>query len=75
MIVDIDQVRCDRCGVCLLVCPLDVIGVDSEGRYLIAYGQDCMACFACELDCRPGAIHVDPARPRRPSLLAPPPPA
>lgn len=72
MIVAIDEERCNRCGVCLLVCPLDVIRVDGAGRFVIAYGQDCMACFACELDCRPGAIRVEPTRPPRPSLLAPP---
>jgi MinD superfamily P-loop ATPase len=71
MIESIDDGTCDRCGACLLVCPLDVIRVDELGRYRIAYPDDCMSCFACELECRPHAITVGPFRTPRRSLLRP----
>lgn len=72
MIELIDLETCDGCGVCLLVCPMDVIRVDEDGRYVIAYRDDCMSCFVCELECRRHSIRVEPDRTPRPSLLLPP---
>jgi MinD superfamily P-loop ATPase len=69
VIEDLDQSTCTECGVCLLVCPMDVIGRDGSGGYVIEHVGDCMSCFACELECRPGSIHVAPRRWRKPSLL------
>ena len=69
MIASIDPVTCTLCGVCLLVCPMDVIGRDHDGMYVIDHVSDCMSCFVCEIECRPQSIRVEPERHRRPSLL------
>jgi MinD superfamily P-loop ATPase len=69
VIEELDQRTCTECGVCLLVCPMDVIARDRSGGYVIEHVEDCMSCFACELECRRGSIHVAPQRWRKPSLL------
>jgi NAD-dependent dihydropyrimidine dehydrogenase PreA subunit len=42
-------------------CPMDVIRMDEEGeKALIRYGEDCMNCEQCVLDCPVDAITVTP---------------
>jgi NAD-dependent dihydropyrimidine dehydrogenase PreA subunit len=65
----LDQSTCTECGVCLLVCPMDVIARDRRGGYVVRHVEDCMSCFACEMECRPGSIRVGPSRRAKPSLL------
>ncbi len=69
MIEHIDTSTCNLCGVCLLVCPMDVIGRDQDGMFVIDHVGDCMSCFVCEIECRQHSIRVEPERRRRPSLL------
>ena len=54
-IKDIDVCRCIGCGVCVQSCMNDVLRM-KEGKAHIAFGEDCMACFACEIDCPRDAI-------------------
>ena len=57
----IDRTKCTLCGNCALVCPLDVF--QKMGRFVyIAYPEDCMTCFLCEIECPAGAIYVSPER-------------
>jgi len=37
----------------------------AAGRYVIAYPDDCMTCFTCEIDCPEDAITVAPWRAQR----------
>ena len=62
MIEWINYEKCNHCGICYKVCPMDVF--DQMGRLIyIAHSQDCMTCFLCELECPcPGAIFVGPDR-------------
>lgn len=61
MIESLDLGLCDGCGVCLDVCPMDVFRCDDRtGKYRIVYRDDCMTCYVCEFECRPGAIYVGP---------------
>ena len=59
MVVSIDQANCTGCGVCVDICPLDVIRMDEKGeKALVKYPEDCMACFNCELQCPEEAIDI-----------------
>jgi len=61
MIEILDSEKCDQCGICLLVCPMDVFRrVPDSGAFRIAYRDDCMTCYDCELECPRGAIDVQP---------------
>lgn len=51
--------RCDGCGRCVAVCPMNVLESDA-GRISIARQEDCQTCFLCELYCASDAIYVDP---------------
>lgn len=62
-ITDIDDQLCNGCGICVNVCPMDVLRMDEkEEKAVIAYPLDCMTCFNCELECDPGAVYVSPER-------------
>jgi NAD-dependent dihydropyrimidine dehydrogenase PreA subunit len=62
----IDREKCDGCGLCELICPMDVIRLEKEiNKALVQYLRDCQSCFLCELECPREAIRVTPFRERR----------
>jgi len=63
----IDYDKCNDCGICYDICPLDVYRRVGRTHY-IAYQRDCMTCFLCELECPTNAIYVGPERGRQPVL-------
>lgn len=67
-ITSIDLDLCDGCGICIDVCPMDVLRLDDRGKAVIAYGIDCDVCYLCEDECPQDAIYVDPKMTREPVL-------
>lgn len=63
----IDWNICTGCGICVDLCPLDVLRMDEERKKaFIKYLRDCQACFLCQRDCpEEGAIYITPVRERR----------
>jgi len=62
----IDHAVCNGCGLCVDICPMDVIRIDKETKKpFIKYLRDCQSCFLCEIECPVGAIYVTPDRERR----------
>lgn len=49
--------RCDGCGSCEIICPMDLWKI-SEGRAYLAgkYREKCVECGSCYLACDRGAI-------------------
>ena len=59
----IDHELCTGCGLCELVCPMDVIRMDEESeKAIIKYPDDCMLCEFCALDCPVDAITITPEK-------------
>ena len=71
MIDRVDEKKCNGCGLCAEICPMDVLRMKSQidlvsekdrssHRFVatIAYRADCMTCYTCELKCPRGAIDV-----------------
>ena len=70
MIQEIDQNRCNGCGICVDVCPLDVIRMDERGeKAIIRYPDDCHTCFECEMNCTLEAIYVHPFKDKLPLAI------
>lgn len=62
----IDPRYCIGCNVCVDVCPLDVIRMDSVSKKAyVKYLRDCQSCFLCEVECPEDAIEVVAVHERR----------
>ena len=70
MIQSIDQEKCAGCGICMVICPVDVFRMDwDNGRAIITYPEDCLTCYLCEMQCPENAISVDPFKEVMPPVL------
>ena len=70
MMVEIDETKCNRCGICFDNCPRDVIRIDAESnKAIIKYPEDCNGCYACELKCPCDAIYIHPVKESHPSTM------
>lgn len=53
----IDVELCNGCGICVDVCPMDVLRMDEPSKKAyIKYIRDCQSCFLCESECAQDAI-------------------
>jgi NAD-dependent dihydropyrimidine dehydrogenase PreA subunit len=53
----LDQEKCVGCGMCLIVCPQAVLGMNN--RHASIKNRDaCMECGACARNCPTGAVSV-----------------
>ena len=70
MVAEIDETKCNGCGVCVDRCPMDVIRIDAKSdKAVIKYSEDCTGCFECELTCPYDAIYVHPVKESFPSTM------
>jgi ferredoxin len=55
--LEIDPDKCNGCGICLKVCPHEVLS--RHGKIVQVLDRDaCMECGACAKNCEPEAIRV-----------------
>ena len=55
----LDRDKCTGCGLCLLVCPHEVLALDN-GVAAVVRRDRCMECSACALNCPVQALTVEP---------------
>ena len=55
----IKEKRCKGCGICVVLCPKQVLAVSELGKVLVRHLDECIACGQCELRCPDYAIFVD----------------
>jgi len=59
----IDPELCNGCGICVNICPMDVLRMDNKSKKaVIQYPEDCMLCEFCVLDCPENAISISPEK-------------
>lgn len=51
---------CKRCGICVALCPKNVLEVGPQGVPFAARPEDCVRCRLCELRCPDFAISLAP---------------
>ncbi len=56
--IELTPEKCTGCGICLEVCPHDVIKLENK-KAVIVDRDLCMECGACAMNCQFGAISVD----------------
>lgn len=54
----LDPERCVGCGMCLQVCPHQVLRL-VDGKVALRDRDACMECGACATNCPTGAVSVD----------------
>jgi len=55
MAAKVDAVKCNGCGVCKEICPVNAIKIEREK---IIISDDCVECGACVNECPRGAIYL-----------------
>jgi ferredoxin len=55
--LELDQSKCNACGICIKVCPHAVLARDGSSVRIVQRDA-CMECGACARNCEPGAIGV-----------------
>ena len=59
--IEINLEECTGCKTCVEACFVDVMRWDeTEEKPVIAYEQDCVWCFTCEINCPVQCINVIP---------------
>ena len=56
--IEIESDKCIGCGICIDVCPHDVICINEEIAFLSNKNR-CMECGACDKNCPTNAIQVE----------------
>ncbi len=55
--LSIDKNRCNGCGICLEVCPQNVLKIENK-KAVIIDKDSCIECGACKMNCPLEAINV-----------------
>lgn len=53
----INKQKCIGCGMCVEICPLDVIRMQ-DAEPVVKYPYECWHCRACVKECSRGAIRM-----------------
>lgn len=69
--VTVDRTRCKGCGICIALCPTDVLEMEyPEMKCRVPRVEACIGCLMCELHCPDFAIVSVPKKQKRPVAQA-----
>jgi len=55
--IKIDLEKCDGCGTCVDICPVEVLEIRNEKSTVVNLNE-CLVCRACEVQCPNSAIEI-----------------
>lgn len=55
--IKIDMEKCDGCGTCVDICPVEVFEIREE-KSVVVNLEECLVCRVCEVQCPNSAIEV-----------------
>jgi len=55
--IKIDTEKCNGCGTCVDICPVDVFEIKDE-KSVVVNLDECLVCRACEVQCPDNAIEI-----------------
>jgi len=55
--IKIDIEKCNGCGTCVDICPVDVFEIKDE-KSVVVNLDECLVCRACEVQCPDNAIEI-----------------
>ncbi len=53
-LIQVNQEKCTKCGICVEVCPIDTLGMDGQGPKAVS--SQCLACGHCVAVCPSAAL-------------------
>ncbi len=56
--IEIDRQKCNRCGTCLDMCPMDVLYFSRQGWPYMRHRDDCWYCDICAFVCPRQAVTI-----------------
>nr|WP_294509969.1 ferredoxin family protein [uncultured Bilophila sp.] len=56
--IEVDEKRCNKCGLCIDMCPMNVLDKGSRGFPFMLHRDDCWYCDACVFLCPRQAIKL-----------------
>ncbi|MBW1696782.1 MAG: 4Fe-4S binding protein [Deltaproteobacteria bacterium] len=56
--IEVDINRCNRCGICVDMCPMDVLRISAKGYPFMRYRDDCWYCDVCVFVCPRQALEM-----------------
>ncbi|MBU4319054.1 MAG: 4Fe-4S binding protein [Proteobacteria bacterium] len=54
----VDDGKCEGCGECVDVCPVEVFEMQ-DGKSVSVNADECLGCESCVEVCEPGAITIE----------------
>jgi 2-oxoglutarate ferredoxin oxidoreductase subunit delta len=56
--IEVNEQQCNKCGVCVDMCPMDVLRLGKRGYPIMRYRDDCWYCDVCVFMCPRQAIKL-----------------
>ncbi|NOZ01951.1 MAG: 4Fe-4S dicluster domain-containing protein [Deltaproteobacteria bacterium] len=72
MAVKVDKTKCDGCGTCAEVCPVEAIGIE---KIAVIDFDECLECFACVDQCPVGALLIEEEQDQQAAVAGSQPPS
>lgn len=57
--IKVNRRWCKACGICIALCPKNVLGADEKGKAVVVAPENCTRCGICETHCPDFAISVE----------------